>query len=463
MPVNPRRIRALIKEDHESQGRGPVIYWMSRDQRVRDNWALLYAGELAKKHRSHLAVVFCLAPRFLGATKKQYRFMLQGLREVANDLSARDIPFILLRGDPQEEISRLIDEWGVGALVCDFSPLRDSLECKSHLAERNRVSFYEVDAHNIIPCWLASQKQEWAAYSFRPKVHRLLFEFLEEFPALPENEATKKATGDFAENSLSFKEDRSAGIDWQEALEWTGADIMPEAKWIAPGERAAYRQLDHFLKGKLDGYEWERNNPNIAGQSGLSPYLHFGQISAQRVALEALRSGRDGGAFLEELIVRRELSDNYCYYNQHYDDVQGFASWAIRSLDEHRGDKREYLYALAELENARTHDDLWNAAQREMLQTGKMHGYLRMYWAKKILEWTASPEQAQAAAIYLNDRYELDGRDANGYAAIAWSIGGLHDRAWKERAIFGKVRYMSYNGAKRKFDVQAYVDRWSTQ
>ena len=169
---------------------------------------------------------------------------------------------------------------------------------------------------------------------------------------------------------------------------------------------------------------------------------------------------RDAGAFLEELVVRKELSDNFCYYNQHYDDIEGFPAWARASLYEHEKDKREYLYSLEELEGARTHDELWNAAQQEMLLTGKMHGYMRMYWAKKILEWTASPAAAQAAVIYLNDRYELDGRDPNGYAGIAWSLGGLHDRAWKERAIFGKVRYMSYNGAKRKFDIKAYINRW---
>ena len=464
MLVNSRRIRALRKESHEIQASGPVIYWMSRDQRVRDNWAMLYAGELAKKGGGSLVVAFCLVPRFLGATKMQYRFMLQGLKGVANDLSAQNIPFILLRGDPRKEVSRLIKECCAGALVCDFSPLRESREYKSHIAQRNKISFYEVDAHNVIPCWLASPKQEWAAYSFRPKVHHLLFEFLDEFPAFPsllEKRATKKAADDLAESSS--KGYGSAWIDWQEALQWCEAETMPEAKWIASGERAAFRQLGHFLENRLTDYDKDRNDPNIAGQSGLSPYLHFGQISAQRVALEALRSGKDAGAFLEELIVRRELSDNYCYYNQHYDDVQGFASWAIQSLYEHKGDKREYIYDLSELENARTHDDLWNAAQQEMLQTGKMHGYMRMYWAKKILEWMASPEEAQAAAICLNDRYELDGRDPNGYAAIAWSIGGLHDRAWKERAIFGKVRYMSYSGAKRKFDVKAYIDRWSLQ
>ncbi len=449
MLTNPKRVRALKKEKQT----GPVIYWMSRDQRVSDNWALLFAGELAKERGSYLAVAFCLLPQFLGVSAMQYLFLLQGLKEVENNLQAHNIPFFLLHGDPGREISHLLGEMNAGALVCDFSPLRQSRECSSMVADVNDISLYEVDAHNIIPCWQASQKQEWAAYSFRPKVHRLLFEFLDEFPIL-QKKALNKEVLNYPNANGPIEN------DWQEAERSLRADAMAQAEWIVPGEAAAMKQLDYFLEIKLDGYEKDRNNPNIDGQSGLSPYLHFGQISAQRIALEALRSRKDAGAFLEELIVRRELSENYCYYNEHYDDMQGFAAWAIKSLKEHEKDRREYLYTLSELEKANTHDELWNAAQQEMLRTGKMHGYMRMYWAKKILEWTESPEAAQAAAIYLNDRFELDGRDPNGYTAIAWSLGGLHDRAWKERAIFGKVRYMNYNGAKRKFDVQAYIGRW---
>jgi deoxyribodipyrimidine photo-lyase len=280
-------------------------------------------------------------------------------------------------------------------------------------------------------------------------VHRLLGEFLDEFPSLQQMPPGNSAFWNAA-----------AKNDWPAAERSPEADGAPQAERIIPGEAAAAMRLCNFLANKLTSYQSDRNDPNRDGQSGLSPYLHFGQISAQRVALEAARSMRDAGAFLEELIVRKELSDNFCYYNQHYDDIEGFPAWARASLYEHEKDGREYLYSLEELEEARTHDELWNAAQQEMLLTGKMHGYMRMYWAKKILEWTASPAEAQAAAINLNDRYELDGRDPNGYAGIAWSLGGLHDRAWKERAIFGKVRYMSYNGAKRKFDVKAYINRW---
>jgi deoxyribodipyrimidine photo-lyase len=447
MLVNPKRIRALKKE---SQAKGPVIYWMSRDQRADDNWALLYAKELAQKHDSQLAVAFCLVPEFLGATSRQYLFMLQGLKEVEKNLQALNIPFFLLQGDPGKEMARLLSEIGAGALVSDFSPLRQSRQWKSAVAAEIEIAFYEVDSHNIIPCWFASQKQEWAAYSFRPKVHRLLFEFLDEFPPLQNiQERNPPSENDAIEN------------DWASAEACLREDDAPDAKCVLSGGAAAAEQLGDFLEHKLAGYERDRNDPNKGGQSGLSPYLHFGQISAQRVALQVLGSMKYAGAFLEELIVRKELSDNFCYYSQHYDDMQGFPSWAKASLTEHQNDRREYLYTLQELERARTHDDLWNAAQQEMLLTGKMHGYMRMYWAKKILEWTASPAAAQASAIYLNDRYELDGKDPNGYAGIAWCLGGVHDRAWKERAIFGKVRYMSYKGAKSKFDVQAYIDTWS--
>jgi len=442
MPVNPKRVRTFSEGEEK---KGPVVFWMSRDQRARDNWALIYAQELAQKRDSALAVAFCLAPEFLGATGRQYGFMLKGLREVEQSLEALNIPFFLRQGDPGREIPDLLSDLGAGALVSDFSPLRQSLEWKTAVAEEIRLPFYEVDAHNIIPCWFASPKQEWAAYSFRPRVHRLLSEFLVEFPAMHRNSSPWR---DGPEN------------DWDALLRSMQAYIVPDVNWIMPGENAAAKHLWNFLERKLSLYEADRNNPNLDGQSNLSPYLHFGQIASSRVASEVIKSMKDAGAFLEELIVRRELSDNFCYYNKNYDNLQGFPAWARLTLEEHSRDRREYLYTVEELERARTHDDLWNAAQLEMVLRGKMHGYMRMYWAKKILEWTPSPAEALRAAIYLNDRYELDGRDPNGYVGAAWSIGGVHDRPWKERAIYGKVRYMSYDGSKRKFDVTGYINSW---
>ncbi len=425
---------------------GPVLYWMSRDQRVRDNWALLHAQDLAVAQRAPLAVCFCLVPEFLNAAFRQFGFMIRGLAEVKKGLAAYAIPFFLLKGEPGREIPKLAKSLKAALLVTDFDPLRLKRAWKMDVARNLDAPIYEVDAHNIAPCWLASPKQEYGAYTFRPKIHRLLPDFLTEIPELQEH-PHKLGSGD--------------RIPWQDILQNHPADrTVPEVDWLTSGETAARRRLDYFLEEKLAHYSRDRNDPNKDGQSNLSPYLHFGHLAAQRVALEVRRAKAPKEAkhdFLEELIVRRELSDNFCFYNQNYDDFKGFPAWAQKTLNAHRRDAREFLYSPEELEQARTHDDAWNAAQREMVLTGKMHGYMRMYWAKKILEWTASPEEALQLAIYLNDRYELDGRDPNGYTGIAWSIGGVHDRAWKERPIFGKIRYMSLSGLKGKFALADYL------
>ncbi len=428
---------------------GPVAYWMSRDQRAHDNWALLYAQQLALERRVPLLVVFCLAPAFLGAAWRQYDFMLKGLAEVAQELENFGIPFHLMRGEPGVEIPQWAKAMDVGLLVTDFDPLRLKRAWKEEVAQRLAVPLWEVDAHNIVPCWLASPKQEWAAYSFRPKIHRALSEFLMPFPPLLKHPFPSGEKG--------------IGLDVPKLLDSLSLDrSVAPVTWLQPGENRARAHLRQFLSKKLPRYDEDRNDPNRDGQSDLSPYFHFGQLAPQRVALEVEEAKTPRAAkeaFLEELIVRRELSDNFVYYNPAYDRFQGFPDWAQKTLHDHRADEREYLYSLEELEAGRTHDPLWNAAQLEMVNLGKMHGYMRMYWAKKILEWTASPEEALGAAIYLNDRYELDGRDPNGYVGVAWSLGGVHDRAWGERRLFGKIRYMSYKGAAGKFDVQAYIDK----
>jgi deoxyribodipyrimidine photo-lyase len=444
--VNRKRVRLL---NQGRPGPGPVIYWMSRDQRVRDNWALLYAQELALSRGQPLGVAFCLAPAFLGATLRQYGFMLKGLQEVAEDLADLNLRFFLLTGEPARELPGFVTHHRVGAVVSDFSPVRLVRGWKTAVAERIGVSLEEVDAHNVVPCWLASPKVEYGAYTLRPKLKRLLPEFLEDFPPL-----SRHPVGWEGENPAILWDRLTATL--------TIDPTVPEVTWIAPGERQAWAALDHFLEQKLPSYGERRNDPTQDGQSDLSPYLHFGHLAPQRVALEVEdRPGHDTSreAFLEELIVRRELADNFCFYQPRYDTFAGFPAWAQKTLNQHRGDRREHLYTAAALESGRTHDELWNAAQREMVRRGKMHGYMRMYWAKKILEWTASPEEAQAVAIDLNDRYQLDGRDPNGYAGIAWSIGGVHDRAWFERPVFGKIRYMSYNGCRSKFNVDAYINQ----
>jgi deoxyribodipyrimidine photo-lyase len=221
--------------------------------------------------------------------------------------------------------------------------------------------------------------------------------------------------------------------------------------------------LTDFLSARLSGYATRRNKPEIDGTSQISPHLHFGQIGPHTVAMavrDAQAPAADRKAFLEEFIVRRELAINFVRYNPRYDSFDASEPWADRSLRHHMADERKYIYTEAQLENAESHDSLWNAAQQQMVLTGWMHGYLRMYWAKKILEWSPSPAEAFDIAVRLNDRYELDGRDPNGYAGIAWAIVGKHDRAWgPERPVYGKIRYMSYDSTSRKFNSKAYIAR----
>jgi deoxyribodipyrimidine photo-lyase len=442
---------------------GTVVYWMGREMRMNDNWALLFAQSLAMKYRMPLAVVFCLPLKFLEATDRAYGFILKGFQETERSLLKKQIPFFLLPGTPEKQIPKFVREHSVTKIVADFNPLNIVDLYKQSVISKTSTSFYEVDAHNIVPAWIASQKQEFGAYTLRPKIHRLLPEFLEEFPAVRKHP--------FAWPSPV------PVIDWDRANKSLTIDrSVSEVHWIVPGETAALTSMKRYISDSLSHYDEDRNDPTLNGQSNLSPYLHFGHLAPQRVALEVVKSSgqtiqslvdmkkngaaeRRGSAeaFLEELIIRRELADNFTFYNKKYDSFDGFPAWAASSLNEHRNDARDHLYTVKQFEQAETHDPLWNAAQRQMVVTGKMHGYMRMYWAKKILEWSSSPEEAQIIAVYLNDKYELDGRDPSGYAGIAWSIGGLHDRAWFDRPVYGKIRYMNDNGCAKKFDVKEYI------
>jgi deoxyribodipyrimidine photo-lyase len=440
--TDPSRAHALVSA---AAGPGPVVYWMSRDQRADDNWALLFAQERALARGVALGVVFCLVDRFLGASPRHFAFMMDGLRETADALAAKAIPFFLLHGDPGREIPDFARKHKVGELVTDFDPLRIKRQWRQRITGSLAIPFVEVDAHNVVPCRIASRKREFGAYTLRPKIRELLPRYLTDLPRIVRHPHPWLR--------------RVPPPRWAQACALSTDPARPAAGFT-PGEKAARAALRRFLAQKLAAYPEARNDPTVDGQSNLSPYLHFGQLSAQRVALEVERSGAPRAAreaFLEELIVRRELSDNFCFYEVAYDSVAAFPDWARSTFARHAPDPRPYLYTAAQLEAAETHDTLWNAAQQQMIRAGKMHGYLRMYWGKKILEWTRSPEEAMEIAIGLNDRYELDGRDPNGYAGIAWCIGGVHDRPWPERPVFGKIRYMNENGCRRKFDADRFV------
>ena len=444
--MNPQRMHVLKEAP---AGAGPVLSWMHRDLRAADNWGLTHARLEALRLGRPVAAVFCLARDFGHATAAHFDFLLQGLAETAETLRQANIPLLALRGEPGSEVAAFARSMDAALVVTDFDPLRIKRRWIAGLLDSCALPVHEVDSRNIVPARVATDRREYMAKTIRPRIRRRLHEFLDEFPALPPHPHPWPGAAPQADFQ-TMRADLSA-------MTQTPRDFLVE-----PGEAAGRRLLAEFLQKRLSGY-LDRNDPNRDVCSNLSAHLHFGMISAQRVVLEVMSrrlSGEHVDSFLEELVVRRELSDNFCLHTPNYDSEAGFPAWARETLHRHRKDPRPAIYSPDELEGCRTHDPLWNAAQAQMVRCGKMHGYLRMYWAKKILEWSPSAGDAMRAAILLNDRYSLDGRDSNGYTGIAWSIGGVHDRGWTERPVFGKIRYMNLAGARRKFDVDRFVRSW---
>lgn len=445
-----------------------VAYYMHRDQRVQDNWAMIYAQTLALEHGLPLHVISMISskhPDDAGATLRAVKFSLDGLQEVANDLKQLNISFHLILAQnenaPGNQIANLMTKINIGCLVVDFSPLRPHRNIIQQIINSPSIAgrpIYQVDAHNIVPVTVASEKQEYAARTIRNKITGKLGEYLTEFPPVighPHGDS-KTITRHFA-----GKFSKDVTEDWKGALKSLVLDetVEPVIEYKA-GTNAGIEALQSFVGKRIKIYDDKRNNPNANALSNMSPWFHIGQVSVQRAVLYVKKEASQySKGFIEEAVVRSELSDNFCYYNENYDNLQGAFDWARKSLNDHKKDKRQHLYTRQQLETAQTHDRLWNAAQLQLCNEGKMHGFMRMYWAKKILEWTESPEVALADAIYLNDHYSLDGNDSNGFVGCMWSICGIHDMGWKEREIFGKIRYMNYEGCKRKFDIEEYIKK----
>lgn len=387
--VSPAKVNPnrIFKLNNKEIIDGDIFYIMSRELRIEDNWALIFGLELAEKHNKKLKIIINL-PEY---SKKQEPFLMEGLNFLKKNSALNNINC---------EISNEITQ-NAGALIVDFNPIY-----KDNYKNIN-CAVFEVDSHNIIPTRFISQKQEFSAATLRRKVYANLGEFLTEYPNNP------KIQSNFV-----------------------------------------YEKLNDFIKNKLPYYAEFKNDCKKETTSGLSPYLHFGFISSQRIAIEIIKSDvsrENKEAFLEELIVRKELSDNFCLYGKSFNSLDGIPNWAKETLNEHRQDIRNYTYSQEEFEFAKTHDKVWNEIQENLLKTGRIHSYPRMYWAKKILEWSKTPEEALKTAIYLNDTYAIDGHDPNGYVGILWSIGGLHDRPFTNRFVTGKIRYMSGQKLQDKF------------
>lgn len=450
--VEPERVCELNGKAADPDGRY-VLYWMQSAQRPRDNPALSYASALADGLGLPLAVVFVLAD-YPDAERAHYAWMLAGLRETAAELRKAGIAFAVARGEPRKIIAASTSK--AAALVLDFSPSRWARSRREALAAAAPIACVEVDGESLIPTRRASPKQEWSARTFRMKVSGAIGHYASAAP-LPVPTPRRVAAREL-EDGLS----RLVGGD--DAL--LDAYGPYPAAYPPSGPTAAVAALKAFATGRLSAYGEARNDPNRDGGSGLSPYLHFGQLSPVAAAGAALAVGGDspGGAaaFVEQLVVRRELCRNYVWYRpDDYDRWEGLPEWSRRSLLAHAEDRRAYSYGPESFEAAETHDRYWNAAQRQLMQSGTMHNYMRMYWGKMILAWSRDPREAFKIAIYLNDRYALDGRDPDGWAGVAWCFG-LHDRPWPERPVFGTVRAMAASGLRRKFDPDAYARRWLT-
>ena len=424
-----------------------VLYWMQAAQRAEYNHALEYAVFWANQLKLPLVVVFGVTDSYPEANLRHYTFMFEGLVDVQKALEKRGIKLVIRHQSPELAATELSEKASI--VVVDASQTRIQRKWRQYAAKNIQCLLEEVETNLIVPVTEASDKENYSAGTLRPRINKKLSEYL-----VPLKHSKPLYS------SLDMKFESFSVNDLELALTKLNIDrSVGPVKKIKGGTTEAKKRLRDFIKNKLDYYADLRNDPCLDATSNMSPYLHFGQISPLYIALKVMESeARGKEAFLEELIVRRELSYNLVYYNNNYEKFSSLPPWAKNTLNFHSRDKREYVYSLEEFENAKTHDPYWNAAQKEMVITGKMHGYMRMYWGKKILEWTKSPKQGFKIALFLNNKYELDGRDPNGFAGVAWCFG-KHDRAWSERKVFGKIRYMNAAGLKRKFNAESYVEK----
>jgi deoxyribodipyrimidine photo-lyase len=446
--IQEERISQLNHKD--VQDGDYVLYWMQEAQRASYNHALEYAVQRANELEQPLLLVFGLTADYPEANLRQYAFMLEGLKDPAEALEERGIQLAVHLGSPDEVALRSGEN--ASMIVCDMSYLRLQKGWRERLAKEARCLVVQVETEVVVPVELASNKREHAARTLRPRIREQLEDFLVEL----EPTALDKPSLDIETSGLDLS-DIGAILDGME-LDRT---VPPVSHLYRGGTSEAERILEQFIEEGLEAYAEHRNQPQTDDVSHMSKYLHYGHVSPVYVALRIRGSGgpaKDIDSYLEEVIVRRELSMNFCHYTPDYDSYSCLPEWAKKTLEEHADDEREYEYSREQLENAETHDEYWNAAMREMVHTGYMHNHMRMYWGKKILEWSPSPREAYATTLYLNNKYFLDGRDANSYANVAW-VFGQHDRGWKEREVYGKVRYMSAGGLERKAKPAKYVEK----
>jgi deoxyribodipyrimidine photo-lyase len=443
------RVRKL--NDRElRQGAQYVLYWSQMNRRVESNHALAFAADLANEHRLPLLVYEGLTCTYPFASDRFHTFLLEGVPETSRRLAKLGIGYVFhlrrRRADSNDALYRLATD--AAALVTDDYPTFIAADHNHSVPSRLEIPYYAVDSSCIVPM-SHFEKQEYAAYTVRPKINRALARYMQPVPPV---RVKRKWNAPVSPLHCEVQDN----IPILVAACEIDHSVAP-SKEFRGGRKEAERRLRHFLKHDLRRYAKTSNQPSEKSTSGMSPYLHFGHISSLEIAMAVKEYAEE---FLEQLIVRRELAFNFARFGPKPNTLDALPNWARATLRKHADDRRDPIYTRDQFERAGTHDELWNATQREMLLDGKIHGYYRMYWGKKIIEWSATHQDALDTMIYLHDKYALDGRDPNTYTNILWCFG-LHDRPWSERPIFGMVRYMSLEGMKRKTDVDAYIQSLS--
>lgn len=424
------------------------------NRRVDSNHALVHAVSLAKELGLPVLYYESLTRLDPGANDRLYTFILEGVPEQARRLAALGIGYCFYlrqrRSDPDDVLYRLAED--AACVVSDDYPVFIAARNNASVAAKLNVRYEVADSSCIVPM-SRLEKREYAAYTIRPKIRKLLPEYLRPCPPI---EVARRWDLPLPAFHSAVTESAIPSLVADCEIDHS---VAPSISFTG-GRLAAEQALRVFLDQNLCRYARERNEPSAHATSGLSPYLHFGQISSLEIALAVKQYAAEHSLiaeeYLEELIVRRELSFNYVRHVESPASLGNLPNWARETLLRHAADPREPSYAYEQFEQAQTHDALWNACQKEMLLRGKIHGYYRMYWGKKIIEWSPTCQDALETMVRIHDRYALDGRDPNTYTGILWCFG-LHDRPWQTRPIFGSIRYMTYEGMKRKTGVDAYL------
>lgn len=463
-----------------------VLYWMIAFRRTRSNFALQHAVDRAKEFGKPLIVFEPLRTRYRWASDRLHRFVIEGMRDNAAALSKKSVtyyPYVepkpgtgspLLHTLAKKACTVVTDEF-----PCFFLP--DMIEA---VKDRIPARLELVDSNGVMPLRLPDRTFT-VAHSYRRWMQKNILDVLLEMPKL---DPLLRVTLPQLDSLPAAITRRWPAADIDALLSPGGLDKIPIDHHVKPsqtvcgGAKQANARLTAFIKNDLARYADDRNHPDENATTGLSPYLHFGHISAHEIVERILDhedwtpdqasepNGKNNGfwntsesaeALLDQLITWRELSFNRTFReSETYDHFDTLPDWAVKTLRKHQSDARDEVYTLRQFETAETADPLWNAAQRELVRTGVMHNYMRMLWGKKILHWTETPQQALRIMIELNNKYGLDGRDPNSYSGIFWTLGRF-DRAWgPERPIFGSVRYMTSDSARRKLRLGRYLERF---